>query len=461
MDRILVVEDDRFFREMFYHLLRGEGYDVDTVASPGEALVSLGKNEYQLVISDLVMPEMNGIDLLFRVKQHDPDIDVILVTGNSNVETAIYALKNGARDYLIKPINHDEFKHSVSLCFEQKRLLNENIELKSLVHLFQVGQTIANCLELDRLNSLIVDSLSKEVGTGRALGLFLNNEGRLVLSEIRGFSEQDGEEIIGVMLPDCMRYEGTTCDYKRLENFFGPESPVGDSLRAELKEAFILFIRSKTTLQGVVMLFNNSGGAFQSEINYRNLNFILDQSSLAFENATRFATAKNLLYIDELTGLFNYRYLDIALDREIKRAERYGSSVTVIFIDLDLFKGVNDRYGHLVGSRVLSEVGKLLKMSVREVDLVIRYGGDEYTVILVETNIPGAEAVAERIRSAIESHHFLQDEGYDIRLTACLGFASFPEDTKSKQELLDVADRAMYRGKESGRNMVFRALQEN
>ena len=81
----------------------------------------------------------------------------------------------------------------------------------------------------------------------------------------------------------------------------------------------------------------------------------------------RYATARNLLFIDELTGLFNYRYLDVALEREIKRAERYGSSVTVIFIDLDLFKGVNDKFGHLVGSRVLNEVGKLLDGSLGSV----------------------------------------------------------------------------------------------
>jgi two-component system, cell cycle response regulator len=460
MERILVVEDDRFFREMFYHLLRGEGYKVDTAPSSGEALVLLNKHNYQLVITDLVMPDMDGLDLLSRVKQLNPDIDVILVTGNANIETAVNALKNGARDYLIKPINHDEFKHSVSLCFEQKRLLNENIELKSLVHLFQVGQTISNCLDLERLNTLIVDSLTKEVGSRRALGLFLDSESGLALSEIRGFSEQDGERLVEIMLPDCMRYEGTTCDFKRLDNFFSPELIPGDSPQAELKEVLIVFIRSKTTVQGVVLLFNNPDASLQSNINYKNLNFILDQSSLAFENATRYATAKNLLYIDELTGLFNYRYLDIALEREIKRAERYGSSVTVIFIDLDLFKGVNDTHGHLVGSSVLKEVGKLLKMSVREVDLVIRYGGDEYTIILVETGTSGAAIVAERIRAKIESHRFLVDQGYDISLTVCLGYASYPEDMKSKHELLDAADQAMYRGKSSGRNMVFRASRD-
>ncbi len=458
MERILVVEDDRFFREMFSNILRGEGYEVDTAASPAEALESLVDKEYHLVVSDLVMPDMSGLDLLFRVKQHNPDIDVILVTGNANVESAIHALKNGARDYLIKPINHDEFKHAVSLCFEQRRLLDENIGLKSLVHLYQVGQTIANCLELERLNTLITDSLAKEAGSGRALGLFPDSDGRLALSEIRGFGEQDALKLVEFMLPDCMRYQGTTCDFKRLDNYFTSECGLDDPLKTQLKQALIVFIRTKTALQGVIILFNNPDGAFQSEINYRNINFILDQSSLAFENAIRYATAKNLLYIDELTGLFNYRYLDIALEREMRRADRYGSSLTVIFIDLDLFKSVNDKFGHLVGSRVLNEVGRLLKMSVREIDLVIRYGGDEYTVILVETSASGAGYVAERIRSAIESHHFLAEEGYDITLTACLGFATYPEDTRSKQELLDVADQAMYRGKESGRNMVFRAL---
>jgi GGDEF domain-containing protein/ActR/RegA family two-component response regulator len=401
MEKILVVEDDRFFREMFYHLLRGEGYSVDTVASPDEAMEHLAKADYQLVITDLVMPGQSGIDLLFRVKQQNPDIDVILVTGNANMETAIFALKNGARDYLIKPINSDEFKHTVSLCLEQRRLLNENIELKELVHLFQVGQTIAGCLELERLYTLIVDTLAKEVGSGRALGLFLDSESRLSMREIRGFTEPESEKLAEIMVPDCLRYEGTVCDLKRLDSFFVAESGLDDALKTELHEALILLIRSKTTLQGVVILFNNHSGALNSEVNFKNLTFLLDQSSLAFENASRYATAKNLLYIDELTGLFNYRYLDIALEQEIKRAERYGTNLTVIFIDLDFFKNVNDTYGHLVGSSILNEVGKLLKMSVREVDMVIRYGGDEYTIILVETNSTGGAIVADRIRSAL------------------------------------------------------------
>jgi two-component system cell cycle response regulator len=121
---------------------------------------------------------------------------------------------------------------------------------------------------------------------------------------------------------------------------------------------------------------------------------------------------------------------------------------------------VNDTHGHLIGSRVLGEVGALLRKSVRDVDLVIRYGGDEYTIILVETDAESAALVAERIRSTVEGHGFMADEGYQIHLTACIGYACFPDDTKSKLELLEVADKAMYRGKFSGRNRVFRALRE-
>lgn len=460
MEKILVVEDDRFFREMYSHLLSGEGYEVHTAASVNEAMGLLRESEYHLIISDLVMPGETGIDLLFQVKRLNPDIDVIMVTGNTNVETAIHALKNGARDYLLKPVNPDEFRHTVALCMEQRRLLNENSELKGLVHLFQVGQTIANCLEIERLGTLVVDSFANELGTDRALGIFPDEDGRLSLSELRGLDYGDAEQFSETLLS---RYSDSIDTFWLREKVTDllPSSTDSDGwLSLGMEEVLILFVRSKTELQGIVALFAPEAGSLPLEINQRSLHFLQNQTSLAFENAARFASARNLLYIDELTGLFNYRYLDLALDRELKRAERYGSSVALLFIDLDLFKGVNDTHGHLIGSRVLGEVGSLLRKSVRDVDLVIRYGGDEYTIILVETDGESAAHVAERIRVTIESHRFIADEGYDIHLSACIGYACFPEDTKSKLELLEVADKAMYRGKFSGRNRVFRALME-
>jgi len=186
---------------------------------------------------------------------------------------------------------------------------------------------------------------------------------------------------------------------------------------------------------------------------------LLEKSARAFQNAENYSQAKDMLFIDDLSGLFNHRYLEVALDRELKRAERYASHLAVLFMDLDSFKKINDTHGHLVGSRVLKEVGDLLKISTREVDVVIRYGGDEYTIILVETGAETAGIVAERIRSQVASHVFLAAEGYSIRLTCSIGFACCPEDTMSKQELLDMADQAMYVGKAGGKNRVGRLVK--
>jgi len=460
MEKILVVEDDRFFQEMYSHLLSGEGYEVHTAASVSEAMGLLRKQEFHLIITDLVMPGESGMDLLFQVKRHNLDIDVIIVTGNTNVESAIQALKNGARDYLLKPVNPDEFRHTVALSMEQRRLLNENIELKGLVHLFQVGQTIANCLEIERLGTLAVDSFANELATDRALGIFPDENGRFCLQELRGIDFEEGEFLAETLLGRYAESTDPSWVREQLADFLPPSALAARPFLQDLDEVLILFVRTKKVLQGIVALFPPEQGSLPVNVELRNLHFLQDQSSLAFENAARFASARNMLYIDELTGLFNYRYLDLALDRELKRAERYGSCVALLFIDLDLFKGVNDTHGHLIGSRVLGEVGALLRKSVRDVDLVIRYGGDEYTIILVETDAESAALVAERIRSTVEQHGFMAEEGYRIHLTACIGYACFPDDTKSKLELLEVADKAMYRGKFSGRNRVFRALHE-
>jgi len=453
MERILIVEDDLFFREVFSDLLMEDGYEVDAASSADEAFDFLNRSEYHLVVVDLVLQDASGLDVLEKVKQLDPAIEVIIVTGHANMETAIYALKHGARDYLSKPINHDEFRHTVGLCMEQRRLLDENQELKGLVNLYQVSQTIANCLDQDRLYTMVVDSLSKEVGVSRCIGYFFD-DCLFSIRELRGFTEEAatrlGEWMMGRFHPADEKSQHVI----RLTDFLA-ERPVTLDDMTDLNDALLLLIRYKSLVQGVIILFNEPGERFPETINLKNLTFLLDQSSLAFENAARYTSARNLLNVDELTGLFNYRFLEVAMDREVNRAERYGTNLSVIFLDIDQFKGINDTHGHLVGSKVLKEVGKLLKKSVREIDTVIRYGGDEYTILLAETGLETAAGVAERIRRSIERHRFLASDGMNIRLTASLGYACFPEDTKSKVELIELADQAMYRGKASGRNVVF------
>ena len=445
MGKILLVEDDAFFREIFSDLLREDGYLVDTASSGNEALFRLGNGSYDLVVTDMVLQDISGLDILARAKQLDSDTEVIVVTGYGNMESAIYALKNGARDYLVKPISHDEFKHVVKLSMEQRRLLDENQGLKDQIRLFQASQTIANCIDIDRIQSLVLEAVIKETGVEKGFSCLMDASREIYLMEFKGLARDEAERL-NEEIKLVFNWED--------EHFSEPVNLKIKLSAGEETEFMLLPLNSKSALQGVIVLIGSAGKVLIAPEKTDNIHFLMEQSSLALENAGRYSVAKDLLNIDELTGLYNYRYLEIALERELKRAERYGLSMSVIFLDVDMLKVVNDTYGHLIGSQALKEIGVVLKKSVREVDIVIRYGGDEYTIILIETGKQGASIVAERIRKTIDNHCFLLGESNEIKLTASLGFACYPEDTKSKLELLEMADRAMYYGKASGKNTV-------
>ncbi|MDO8836310.1 MAG: GGDEF domain-containing protein [Vicinamibacterales bacterium] len=184
---------------------------------------------------------------------------------------------------------------------------------------------------------------------------------------------------------------------------------------------------------------------------------VFDTAASTLGQAFQLQRAEAMSVTDELTGLYNSRYLKEGLHRESKRAMRYGRPVSVLFIDLDGFKGVNDTHGHLAGSRTLVEAGGLIHAGARESDIVARYGGDEFVMVLPDTGSEGAMVVARRIRDRIAGHKFLAADGINWRLTASLGVATLPDVAQSSEALLDAADRAMYHVKEHGKNNVFLA----
>jgi diguanylate cyclase (GGDEF)-like protein len=177
-------------------------------------------------------------------------------------------------------------------------------------------------------------------------------------------------------------------------------------------------------------------------------------ASIALNNALRYERAERMYMQDDLTRLYNSRYLRQFIEREIKRARRYGSPFSVIFIDIDGFKEVNDSFGHRVGSEALCEIAELLSGSVRDTDVVARYGGDEFTIVLPETGAELALSTAERIRARIAAMDFSGGSQYSFRLTASFGVAAFPEHAESAADLLEKADLAMYEAKAGGKNNV-------
>jgi len=191
------------------------------------------------------------------------------------------------------------------------------------------------------------------------------------------------------------------------------------------------------------------------------LALLVEPAAFALSHALRGARAEALSVTDDLTQLYNSRYLNDALRKETKRAMRGGWPLSLLFIDLDGFKQINDIHGHLLGSRALIEAAQIIRSCARETDVVARFGGDEFAMLLPETGLDGAHAVARRVRDRLQRHLFLADHGPGNRISASIGLATLPDVADTADGLLQAADAAMYRIKVSGKNGIHVAGQED
>jgi diguanylate cyclase (GGDEF)-like protein len=296
--RIAVVDDDRLTREYLAGLLSGHGYHVTAVESAQKLLDLHRRGQVDLVLLDVVMEGLSGVDCcrLLKAQQQDVFVPVILVTVRNDPDSRIEGLRIGADDYITKPF--------------------------------------------------------------------------------------DARELLARV------------------------------------EAMLRIKRSH------------------------------DELSAARDRMARLAVQ------DDLTGLYNVRYLHLRLAEEFKRAERHRDPLALALIDVDHFKSVNDCYGHEAGDAVLREVGARLRKSVREIDVVTRYGGEEFVVLLPKTHLAGALVVADRIASSLRASPF-DAAGRPIAISASIGLSLFPSrGVHSKEALLRSADRALYRAKEEGRDRI-------
>ena len=295
--RLLVIDDDESVRSLLKDLLEESGYDVKAASCGEEALKMIRMATYDIIVTDLRLTGMHGLEVIKEVKAIDSGIDVVVMTGYASVNSAVESMKAGAVDYITKPFNSDQIK----------MVVKKNLERR---------------------------------------------------------------------------------EFQRL---------------AQEREFY-----------------------------------------------------KVLSSIDGLTELYNYRYLHQYLKIELEREKRYKRHLSLIMLDIDDFKRYNDQYGHLVGDLVLKRLASILKNATRGCDVLCRYGGEEFAVVLPETNKEEAIIVCERIRASIEKTEMVDEKGNEVgHIRATLGLASFPIDADNKDDLIENADRALYQGKTSGKNCIF------
>jgi len=337
---------------------------------------------------------------------------------------------------------------------------NENQTYGQLKILGEIGKTLTSTLDLQEVlrvimkiitdqfeprdwSLLLVDEESEELFFAIVVGEARDKlkDVRLKLGEgIAGWVAQHGQPLITENAYQDPRFA------KWVDQRTGFET----------KSMVCLPLISKGRTLGVIELLNTVRGRF-SERDIELLAALADFTAIAVENARYVKRIKDLSIVDDVTGLYNSRHLHTLLETEISRAVRYAAPFSVIFLDLDYFKLVNDQHGHLVGSRLLREIGQVLKFNLRTVDWAFRYGGDEFVLILPRTGKKEALLVAQRLRHALNENVFLKNERLNIRVTASFGIATFPEDAKTKEDVIRMADQAMYRVKRTTRDDIAQA----
>ena len=329
--------------------------------------------------------------------------------------------------------------NEVTVFHELGKALTSSLQLDQVLR--TIMEKINEVLRPDTWSLLMMDSEKDElffqIATGKgseALG-----DVRIKVGQgIAGWVAQSGEPVV-------------VADTTKDSRFF---AQVDEKTKIETRSVVAVPVRFRDQCLGVIELINCIGPEGFSQRDLALLEALADYAAIAIENARHVQRIHELTITDDCTALYNARHLNFMLDTEIYRSHRYAFEFSLIFIDLDHFKNINDTYGHLMGSKLLSEIGIAIKEKCRLIDLAFRYGGDEFVVLLPQTSKENALGVAHRLHKLIRENVWLKEAGLNVHITASIGVASYPTDSRTKAELLHLADEAMYSIKNSTRDSV-------
>jgi len=458
---LIIIDDETTLLQLLQDYLEQYGLKVFVYEHIPNLESELKEKKPHAILLDILMPQISGIDMLKKIKTINPKIPVIMMTGFADEEKRIESLRNGAYALLTKPFtNLEELYHTINNAMnhyiESIRTEELSIEVEE-----RYKREKINVLELDFLKNLqhMIGETDDQGGVLRNASVLLKNFldfeyfAALLLQKNEANIQiypnpENNRELVGSIASALLKKLPSSRKDEKHKVILQGISDELDFPANGSKKNVIIELSTTKKVYGYAGLFRDMSFNEQEELIFGKF---CSHIVLTLEKIRLFNEIRVLSIHDGLTGVFNHVYALEEIDSEIERAKRYHVMFSIILLDIDNFKGINDTYGHLVGDFVLRNIAQLTEKTLRVIDVVGRYGGEEFIVILPQTDLESAVNAAERLRKAIELEHFVYDNKNTISLTVSLGVATYKNGQKTS-DLIKIADDNLYKAKRGGKN---------
>ncbi|MCG8592616.1 MAG: response regulator [Proteobacteria bacterium] len=449
--RILAVDDQRYFRELIEGLLTEEGYQVQTAASGDEALHILEREDFDIVITDLVMPGVDGTELVQRIKERLPDQEIIMVTGVVDVKTAVEAMKQGATDYILKPFDRKSLSDSLDkilqrrrLREEHERLMAENLEYMEVLSLYERALGLFSTLSVEALAERLVESLCLETGAQGGVVWLAEDLGepRLSLSGVRGLVRVEEE-------PETIEVGKLESPLRGLVSSGATSDVLSFGKGANQMSALCVVLRHSGQVMGVARLTDKLEGGDWSDRDRAAAEKFVEFGATAAANALRYRSLERRSFKDPTTKAYSYAYFRDVVRNEIQKAGRFGRHFSLIRLDVGAIGTLRRRMPDAQLARSLEDLVHHLGGALRATDLLAAESEQRYAVLLPETDALGAAILKERMREALESSDIFDALQPEERPRSAFGTVTYPTDGTQLDSLDRVLDERLVEDRDS------------
>ncbi|HEU4384011.1 MAG TPA: response regulator [Anaeromyxobacteraceae bacterium] len=427
--RILVVDDERFFRDLYQEMLAARGHAVRTAASGEEASRLLAGERFDVLVTDIIMPGMDGIQLVREARVRDPELEAVAVTAQEDVRLAVGAMKAGCADFLTKPVDRNELEAVVQRALERGRLrrehsalLSENLEFVKSQSLFRQCAALLATLDLERLQDLTLSVMARVTDAQGGAIWIADEQGRLALRGYRGLVDRSA------LLPAVDARDGELAPGIRAgAPFLAPGAPPG--------EAFYVPLLVDEEPVGLALLTDRARGRFGSDQHAAAL-AVADFAAIAVRNARRFQALERTGLRDRETQAYNLSYFVDYAGKEFYKARRYHRQFSLLLVSVDNLEQVRREAGRDLFRSVGRDLVSAVSRVVRDADILAKVSDSEYYLLLPETDYFGALMFQRRAGEEVRKEASVRALAEKVPLLLSMGAATFPKDGEDFDELL-------------------------